>query len=39
MTTVYFVSEVHCTLNLLHSISTMLSHTNVKGIYCDYSTN
>ena len=29
LTTVYFVSEVYCTLNVLY-LSTMLSHTNVK---------
>ena len=28
----YSVSEVLCTSNVLH-ISTMLSHTNVKGIH------
>ena len=32
LTIVYFVSEVHCTSNVLHSI-TMLSHTYVKGIH------
>ena len=33
----YIVSEVHCALNELHNIfihfSTLLSHTNVKGIH------
>ena len=40
LTTVYFVSEVHCTLNVVLHLSTMLSHINVKGFthYYDYST-
>ena len=34
LTTVYFVSEVHCTSNVLHiSTCTMLSHTKVKVIH------